>query len=109
MVVEGEATDVLAGFPGRRDLLPDLVVAARLAAGEVHPGHDTVRCQLTERLPQVLAPRARRTYRLAAAQQRIGLALGGAAGERLADEIALPAGTDTLLAEVRQAPIPAAL
>jgi transposase len=62
----------------------------------------------TERLPQVLAPRARRTYRLAAAQQRIGLALGGAAGERLADEIALPAGTDTLLAEVRQAPIPAA-
>src|SRR5215213_9576429 len=61
----------------------------------------------TERLPQVLAPRARRTYRLATAQQRIGLALGGAAGERLADEIALPAGTDTLLAEVRQAPIPA--
>jgi transposase len=62
----------------------------------------------TERLPQVLAPRARRTYRLATAQQRIGLALGGAAGERLADEIAHPAGTDTLLAEVRQAPIPAA-
>jgi transposase len=60
----------------------------------------------TERLPQVLAPRARRTYRLATAQQRIGLALGGAAGERLADEIAHPAGTDTLLAEVRQAPIP---
>jgi transposase len=61
----------------------------------------------TERLPQVLAPRARRTHRLATAQQRIGLALGGAAGERLADEIAHPAGTDTLLAEVRQAPIPA--
>lgn len=61
----------------------------------------------TERLPQVLAPRARRTHRLATAQQRIGLALGGAAGERLAEEIAHPAGTDTLLAEVRQAPIPA--
>lgn len=61
----------------------------------------------TERLPQVLAPRARRTHRLASAQQRIGLALGGAAGERLSEEIAHPAGTDTLLAEIRQAPIPA--
>jgi transposase len=68
---------------------------------------DCNRTIFTERLPHVLAPRARRTHRLAAAQQRIGLALGGAAGERLAAEIAHPAGADTLLAEVRQAPIPA--
>jgi transposase len=60
----------------------------------------------TERLPQLLAPHARRTHRLAAAQQQIGLALGGAAGQRLAAEIALPAGTDTLLDAVRHAPIP---
>jgi transposase len=71
---------------------------------------DVADCPLsifTERLPQVLAPRARRTHRLAAAQQRIGLALGGAAAERLASDLAHPAGVDTLLAEVRQAPIPA--
>jgi len=69
---------------------------------------DCIRTIFTERLPQVLAPRARRTRRLATAQQRIGLALGGAAGERLADALAYPAGTDTLLDAVRQAPIPPA-
>jgi transposase len=67
---------------------------------------DCPRTIFTERLPQLLAPRARRTLRLSAAQQRIGLALGGAAGERLAAELAHPAGSDTLLAKVRQAPIP---
>jgi transposase len=69
---------------------------------------DCIRTIFTERLPHVLAPRARRTHRLATAQQRIGLALGGAAGERLAEELAYPAGTDTLLDAVRQAPIPPA-
>jgi transposase len=69
---------------------------------------DCIRTIFTERLPQVLAPRARRTERLATAQQRIGLALGGAAGERLAEELAYGAGTDTLLDAVRQAPIPPA-
>jgi len=68
---------------------------------------DCPRKIFTERLPYMLAPRARRTHRLAAAQQQIGLALGGAAGERLAAQIAHPAGSDTLLAEVRQTPIPA--
>jgi transposase len=69
---------------------------------------DCIRTIFTERLPHVLAPRARRTRRLATAQQQIGLALGGAAGERLAEELAYPAGTDTLLDAVRQAPIPTA-
>jgi transposase len=69
---------------------------------------DCARTIFTERLPQVLAPRARRTQRLVRAQQRIGLALGGAAGERLAAEIAHPASVDTLLSAVRQAPLPPA-
>lgn len=69
---------------------------------------DCIRTIFTERLPHVLAPRARRTRRLVTAQQRIGLALGGAAGERLAEELVYPAGTDTLLDAVRQAPIPPA-
>jgi transposase len=57
-----------------------------------------------ERLPTVTAPWARRTLRLAAAQRAIGLALGGAAGARLAATLALPTGRDALLALVRCAP-----
>src|SRR6266545_883473 len=51
-------------------------------------------------------PWARRTYRLARAQQQIGLALGGAAGTRLAVALAMLAGVDLLLQLVRQAPLP---
>src|SRR5260221_3520587 len=40
----------------------------------------------TERLPQVLAPRARRPYRLAAAQQRMDMPYSVAAGDRWAGE-----------------------
>lgn len=39
----------------------------------------------TERLPKVAAPWARRTQRLAASQQQVGLALGGAGGARLCE------------------------
>jgi transposase len=60
----------------------------------------------TERLPGVLAPWARRTDRLASAQQQIGLALGGAAGTRLASALAMLAGVDLLLHLVRQASLP---
>lgn len=59
----------------------------------------------TERLPHVVPPRGRRTKRLASAQQRIGLALGGAAGARLAATLAMPAGINLLLALVRTAPV----
>lgn len=58
-----------------------------------------------ERLPNLAAARGRRTNRLAAAQQQIGLALGGAAGARLAADLAMPAGIDLLLTLVRQAPV----
>ncbi len=67
---------------------------------------DCPRRIFTERLPTVLAPWARRTYRLARAQQQIGLALGGAAGTRLAVALAMLAGVDLLLQLVRQAPLP---
>lgn len=59
-----------------------------------------------ERLPSVVPARGRRTKRLATAQQRVGLALGGAAGARLASDLAMPAGIDLLLTLVRQAPVP---
>jgi hypothetical protein len=41
----------------------------------------------TERLPTVTAPWARRTYRLAQRLIATGLALGGAAGERLSHQL----------------------
>lgn len=67
---------------------------------------DCPRRIFTERLPTVLAPWARRTHRLATAQQQIGLALGGAAGTRLAAALAMIAGVDLLLHLVRQASLP---
>jgi transposase len=55
-----------------------------------------------ERLPEVTAPRARRTARLADIQRHIGLALGGEAGSRLAHRLTMPVGATTLLAMLRR-------
>jgi transposase len=60
-----------------------------------------------ERVPKIAQPWARRTKRLAAKQQRLGVALGGAAGERLANELAQPASRDTLIRLVRRHELPA--
>jgi transposase len=53
-------------------------------------------------MPTVVEPWARRTLRLAAAQRTIGLALGGAAGARLATALTMPSARDTLLSLVRR-------
>jgi transposase len=50
-----------------------------------------------ERLADVIMARGRRSRRLADIQRHIGLALGGAAGGRLACRLALPVSGDTLL------------
>ncbi len=68
---------------------------------------DCRRKLFTERLPSVTVPWARRTNRLTTAQQRIGLALGGAAGARLAAGLVMPAGIDLLLTLVRRIVVPA--
>ena len=60
-----------------------------------------------ERLPELVAPHARRTCRLAAAQARVGVALGGNAGSRLLHHLAMPASADTVLRLVRRLPLPA--
>jgi transposase len=44
-----------------------------------------------ERLPELVAPHARRTRRLAEAQGRVGAALGGEASARLLPRLAMPA------------------
>src|SRR2546430_10178178 len=51
----------------------------------------------TERLPDVVAPSARRTRRLAAWLIAIGLALGGAAGVRLSQRLGCTLSRQTLL------------
>src|SRR3954451_16080697 len=57
----------------------------------------------TERLPAIAAgPWSRRTGRLSEIQRHLGLALGGQAGARLAERLAMPASGDTLLRLVRR-------
>jgi len=55
-----------------------------------------------ERLPQVVAPYARKTLRLDQALALIGFALGGRACARLARQLALTISPDTLLRRVRR-------
>jgi transposase len=54
-----------------------------------------------ERVPEVTEPMARRTLRLRAAQQDLGLAMGGEPGSRLARRLAMPLSPDTLLRLIR--------
>jgi transposase len=60
-----------------------------------------------ERLPELVAPYARRTRRLAEAQGGVGAALGGEASARLLPRLAMPASADTVLRLVRRIPLPA--
>jgi transposase len=60
-----------------------------------------------ERLPALLPPRARRTRRLADAQCKVGIALGGEAGARLLSVLGMPTSPDTLIRLVRRTPLPA--
>jgi transposase len=59
----------------------------------------------TERLPEVVAPWARRTRRLVAWLIAIGLALGGAAGVRLSQRLGCPLSRQTLLRIIRRLPL----
>jgi len=56
-----------------------------------------------ERLPGVASVAARRTERLGSLQGCLGLALGGEAGKRLAERLAMPISADTLLRMTREA------
>jgi transposase len=55
----------------------------------------------TERLPNVVAPYARRTVRLADLLTLVGFALGGEAGKRLTCSMGAETGPDTLLRQIR--------
>ncbi len=60
----------------------------------------------TERVPDLVAPWARRTQRLAERLTRVGVALGGAAGARLSFLLGMGVCRNTLLTLVRRAPKP---
>ena len=60
-----------------------------------------------EPLPDLLAPRARRTRRLAATQGEIGVVCGGEAGARLLRFLGMPTSPDSVLRLVRAIPLPA--
>ena len=51
----------------------------------------------SERIPDLIAPYARRTRRLTTALRHIGFALGGEAGSRLARRLGMPVSGDTLI------------
>jgi transposase len=82
--------------------LADLPWSGRVVAVQVRARRfrcataDCPRRVFTERLPEVARPRARRSERLADVQRHLGLALGGAAGSRLADKLAMPVSGATL-------------
>lgn len=59
-------------------------------------------------VPMLLAPRVRRTRRLAKAQQRVALATNARAGARLLACLAMPASGSTLLRLMHAAPLPTA-
>jgi len=70
---------------------------------------DNKKCErrlFAERLPDVAAPWARRTTRLAGRLTAVGLTLGGAAGVRLGRKLGLAASRNTLLRLIRRAPMP---
>src|SRR5262249_32565011 len=70
----------------------------------------TRHCQrriFTERLPQFVAPLALRTRRLARTLGRLAVALGGAAGARLSQQLGLRVSRSTLLRLLRKLPLPA--
>lgn len=54
----------------------------------------------------LLAPHARRTRRVAKAQQRVGLAINARAGARLLANLSMPASASTLLRLMHAAPLP---
>ena len=91
--------------------LADLPLQGRVARLQVQLRRfrcDTASCPrriFAERLPAIARAKARRTTRLADSQRRIGLALGGEPGARLATQLAMPLSGDTMLRLIRTATI----
>ncbi|WP_245919079.1 transposase family protein [Melittangium boletus] len=90
----------------------DLPTAGRSVQLELHVRRfrcRNARCArrtFSERLPDLLAPSARRTRRLARAQCSVGMTAGSEAGARLLVPLAMPTSPDTLLRLMHRTPLP---
>jgi transposase len=85
--------------------LPWQGVAIRLRWNSRRFFCDNARCRqriFTERLPDVAAPRGRKTTRLVTTLRALALACGGEVGAQLAQRLEMPASPDTLLREIRR-------
>jgi transposase len=60
----------------------------------------------TERLPELVAPHARRTKRVVDEQRQLALSQGGEAAARIAGRQGMPGSAKTMLRFVRRAPLP---
>jgi transposase len=69
--------------------------------------HTCARKIFAEQFPALTRPHAQRSIRLQAALRQIGMAVGGQAGTRLGDELAISGSRDTILRLVRTAELPA--
>ena len=72
---------------------------------------DNVGCQAAtfgERMPELIAPHAHRTTRLAHQQQQVALESGGEAGVRVLKRLGMPTSADTLLRLIRKVSQPEA-
>src|SRR5262249_10697760 len=89
--------------------LPWLGVAVRLEiqARRFYCRHTTCAQRIfCERIPEFVAPYARRTLRLNEALRLIGLAAGGEGGARLATALGMRVSPDTLIQRIRQTQLP---
>lgn len=88
----------LADLPWQGRTVIIIVIARRFRCD----ADECPRKVFAEHMPNVAASHARRTSRLADIQCHIGVALGGAAGARLARRLGLPVSGSTLLRLVRR-------
>jgi len=95
--VHSHYTRTIADLPAH-----DRPVALRLVVRRFRCANpDCPRAIFCERLPDLVAPRARTTDRLTDLHRLVGLALGGEPGARLADRLDIPTSPDTLLRRVK--------
>jgi len=84
-----------------------VVVRLRLTTRRFFCSNDDCQRKIfTERLPDLIAPYARRTLRLMEALELIGFALGGEAGARALVGLSMQASPDTVLRVIRAALLP---
>jgi transposase len=95
--IHSHYTRRLSDLPWHGRVVEIRLQARRFRCGEVH----CLQWIFTERLPDIVRPKARHTLRLGQSQLAIGFAVGGEPGFRLSRKLAMPVSGDTLLRMIR--------